>query len=136
MNAPVSAQATETTQIEAALDALLTAAIRADRDPPLLPDRGPTSAGVLVGELLDKIQTWTKAQRDAADLLSRPVWEVTRKGVRTLGKRLYEIGGLSLMQEVCHRVAALDPANEGRRIGLMDHRWSGIGDERGGVWVA
>lgn len=131
MNAPVSAVATETAQIEAALDALLTAAIRANRDPSLLPERGPTPAGVLMGDFLTKLQTWTKAQREAGDLLARPVWEVTRKGVTCLGRRLHEIGGTALMRDVCHRVSALDPANQGRRIDIMDKRWDGIGE-----WLA
>lgn len=131
MNAPVTALATETAQIEAALDVLLTAAIRAEHDSSLLPERGPMSAGVLVGELIDKLQTWTKAQRAAADLLARPVWELTRQGVRTLGQRLHEIGGQGLMNEVLYRVSARDPAHESRRIDIMDKRWDGIGD-----WVA
>lgn len=136
MNAPVTAEVDETLKIEDALDALLSAALRADRDPSLLPERGVERAGVIVGELLDKISNWTLAQRQASDLLHRPVAEACRQGVHVLGERLYEIGGVGLMREVLHRVAERDPANEGRRIGLMDHRWSGIGDERGGMWLA
>jgi hypothetical protein len=38
---------------------------------------------------------------------------------------------MKLMQEVLDRVAERDRANMGRRIGIMDHRWSGIGE-----WMA
>lgn len=131
MNAPVTTEVAETAQIEAALDFLLTAAIRADRDPHLLPETGPTSAGALVFQILEKMGSWTRAQREAADLLARPVWELTRQGVTTLGKRLHEIGGARLMHDVCDRVAALDPPHEDRRIDLIDKRWDGIGE-----WVA
>jgi hypothetical protein len=131
MNAPVSAIATETAQIEAALDALLSASIRANRDPVLLPHRGAMPVGVVMGDLLKRLQSWTQAQRDAGELLARPVWEVTRMGVTTLGRRLHEIGGARLMQEVCDRVAALDPANHAHRLDIMEKRWDGIGE-----WLA
>jgi len=136
MNAPVTAQATEAAQIEAALDALLTAAIKADRDRSLMPERGPVSAGAMIGEALERRATWTPAQEAAHDLLRRPVAWALRNAVRTLGKRLFEIGGLKLMSAVCDRVSALDPANEGRRAGIIDHRWDGIGSDQGGRWWA
>lgn len=128
MNAPTTALATETARIEAALDALLTAAIQANSTPSLTPERGPTSAGVLIAEALEKF-TWTPTQRAASALLSRPIWEVLRQGIRTLGERLHEIGGFELMTEVCDRVAAMDPARSGYRSAIMDKRWDGIGGE-------
>lgn len=133
MNAFTTATATETARIEAALDALLTAAIQANSVPSLTPERGPTSAGVLISEALEKF-TWTPTQRAASALLSRPVWEVLRQGIRTLGERLYEIGGSELMRDVCDRVAAMDPARAGHRLDIMDKRWDGVGGDKG--WLA
>lgn len=128
MNAPVTAQATETARIEAALDALLTASIRDDRERPPSSVGGAIRADVLINEAIERLTTWTPAQREAHALLQRPVSEALRQAVRTLGERLHELGGEDLMLEVCDRVSALDPANEGRRSSIMDHRWDGIGD--------
>lgn len=86
------------------------------------------SANRLAREAVDRLTTWTRAQRDADELLSRPVATACRTAIRTLGERLFEIGGNQLMSEVCDRVSALDPANESRRLGIMDHRWSGLGN--------
>lgn len=127
MNAsPQYVTATEAEQIEHALDALLTAAIAADRSSPIRPERGMVSAGSLIKDTIERLTTWTKAQCAAEDLLSRPVAAACRTAIRTLGERLFEIGGNHLMSEVCDRVSALDPANESRRIGIMDRRWNGI----------
>jgi hypothetical protein len=128
LNAPAAtAQLDERVAIEAALDALLTAAITADGQPRHRPDRGPVSAGVLAGEIVERVATWTQAQREANALLDRPVAEACRRSIRLLGKRLFEIGGLPLMQDVLYRVAEMDRRAEGRRIAIMDHRWDGIG---------
>lgn len=126
MNAITETTATEVQQIEAALDRLVTAAIANLRETPITPDRGPVSAGVIAQEVAASF-AWTQAQRAAHDLLSRPVSNALRQAIRTLGKRLYEIGGDELMHQVCDRVSSADPMNESRRIGIIDHRWDGIG---------
>ncbi len=131
MNAPVTADQSETQKIENALDALLTAVACYEREPALLPETGAVSAGALIGAYLEKLTTWTKAQRSADELLQRPVSWALRRAIRTLGKRLHEIGGDRLMHDICDRVAARDPAREGWRLGVIDHRWDGIGE-----WVA
>lgn len=137
MNAPVAITATETQQIEAALDALLREALAADRHPRLVPPRGAETLGAILGEFIHRKRNWTAAQEATAELLERPIWELTRQGVTTLGVRLHEIGGLKLMQEVCERVADMDPANWGRRTDIMDKRWDGIGaDSPDGGWWA
>lgn len=128
MNAPLTAVATETQKIEDALDRLLTAITWADRQPSTTPDDGPTSAGELIGRVLLRLETWTAAQQAADALMRRPASEALRQAVTTLGKRLHEIGGMALMRDVCDRVAERDPANESRRLGVIDHRWDGIGD--------
>ena len=73
----------------------------------------------------------TEAQREADSLLEDPVGEALRQGVRTLGERLYEIGGLDLMQDAIDRVASLDAATWGHRTDIMDKRWDGIGRTEG-----
>ena len=118
---------TETQQIEDALDALLSAATAADRSRPLRPDRGMISARTLMDETVQRLSTWTPAQARAHNLLRRPVSELTRQGVRTLGERLFEIGGMALMHDVLERVSERDYPNAGRRTSIMDHRWDGIG---------
>lgn len=120
-------EATELEKIEDALHRLLQAATEADRAPPLTPPRGPISASVLALEAVDRITSWTPAQRDAAALFMNPVAEALRLAVRTLGERLHEIGGQQLMTEVLDRVAERDPEHWGRRVSIMDHRWDGIG---------
>ncbi|MBL8773905.1 MAG: hypothetical protein JNK30_21135 [Phenylobacterium sp.] len=124
----ITSEAAETVKIENALDALLAAAIRADRDPALVAERGLTSAGTMIGELLDRMENWTRAQQAAHDLFTRPVAEVCRQAVSTLGMRLHEIGGIPLMIDVAYRVADRDERTRDRRMGIMNHRWDGIGD--------
>lgn len=131
MNAPVTAAATEAQQIEAALCSLLTAIAWADDQPSCGPDRGPVAAGMLVMEMLDRMEGWTAAQQAANDLLRRPAPEALRQAISTLGVRLHEIGGTKLMGNVLERVAALDPRHVGRRTDIMDKRFDGIGS-----WVA
>lgn len=84
--------------------------------------------GQLVGDILRNWLDATPAQRAADALLDHPVGEALRCAVTTLGRRLHEIGGTKAMQDTLYRVAELDPANNARRIGIMDHRWDGIGD--------
>lgn len=127
MNAPVAAQATEVAKIEAALDRLVTAAIQNRREPSLDPSKDRlVGAAELMAGFQDSL-TWTKAQREADELLERPLSATIRRGIRTLGKRLNEIGGWELMTDVCDRVSAADPREEGRRASIIDHRWDGIG---------
>jgi hypothetical protein len=128
MTAPVTALAPEVQLIERSLDALLAAAIAAK---PPWPARYPNSR--LIGEVLREQLAQTNDQRAAAELLDNPVGEMVRQGVTILGKRLHEIGGMTLMQDVLYRVAELgcSGSERDRRIGIMDHRWSGIGG-----WIA
>lgn len=126
MNAPVFAEVTEVDRIEDALDNLLTAAMEADRKPALLPEQGPVSAAVSVGRVIEALD-WTQARRQADRLLDRPVPTALRLAVRTLGRRLDEIGGMKLMGDVLDRVAARAPAQEGRRIGIIERAWDGVG---------
>lgn len=120
-------ETTEAQMIEEALDAVLTAAAEADRRPPLAPERGAVSAAESAFALLERMDSWTKAQAATHDLLSRPVSELCRQAVTTFGERLFEIGGMTLMQDALYRLAERDPANYGRRVAIMDHRWDGIG---------
>lgn len=139
MNASSLAIATtEAQRIEAALDAVLTAAIAADRNlPSLSPERGPVSAGVTAYEVIDRLSNWTKAQGAANDLLDRPVSELCRQAVTTFGERLFEIGGLTLMQDTLYRVGERATADQGRRVAIMDHRWDGIGrDGKNAGWCS
>lgn len=120
-------ETTEVQRIEEALDAVLATAAEADRRPPLVPERGAVSAAESAFALIERMDGWTKAQCAAHDLLSRPVSELCRQAVTTFGERLFEIGGLTLMQDALYRLAARDPANYGRRVAIMDKRWDGIG---------
>lgn len=67
-------------------------------------------------------------------LVEDPIGAALRMAIRHLGERLHELGGISLMQEVCAEVAAKDPPNEQHRTTVMDRRWDGIGadDTRAG----
>jgi hypothetical protein len=116
--------ALEVAGIEDALDELLTAAIEADRKP------RPTAERVYkvysITELMDFMEK-SKAERDTYDLIKNPVAWVCRRGVRVLGERLYEIGGMDLMTRVLDDVAERDPAHSGYRMGVMDARWDCIG---------
>lgn len=126
MNARTKVAPSEAQQIEAALDVLVSAAVANLHERPLTPERD-IRADVAIGEWLDSLE-WTEAQRRASRLLQRPISAAVRLAVRVLGERLYEIGGMALMHDVCERVSAADPRNEARRAGIIDHRWSGIGN--------
>jgi hypothetical protein len=71
-----------------------------------------------------------------SELLRNPVGEACRMAIRKLGKRLYELGGLQLMTDVCDRVGDMDQAHSGQRIDIMDKRWDGIGSDgkTAGAW--
>lgn len=128
MNAPIAElTATETQRIEDALHVLLNAATTDLRKQHSSESRAPQSMQALTFALIDRMETWTAAQCAAADLLDYPVGEALRQAVTTLGERLYEIGGLGLMQDTLYAVAERDPANHDRRVGIMDRRWDGIG---------
>lgn len=118
---------TDVQQVEAALDALLTA-ILAMREESVRPPRGPVQAGTLAVEYVHRLESWTPAQRAAERLLSRPVNIALRDAVRTLGVRLHEMGGVKLMTDACYRVAEADPSTTGRRLSVVDAQWDGIGD--------
>lgn len=127
MSAPIiTAEATEVERIEDALDALLTAALEADRKPPLGPDKGLQSAGEVASQVIEAM-SWTQARRQADRLLDEPVPTALRLAIRTLGRRLNEIGGHTLMLDVMYRVASRDPAQESRRDWIIEYAWDGIG---------
>lgn len=126
MNASTTATLTEAQKIEEAIDRLVTAAVRYQAEPRIGGERGLVSVGESLRETLDLMHA-PPVERAAGALLERPVGTILRQGVRTLAKRLHEIGGLRLMDEVCHRVAASDPAREAHRSGIIDHMFDGIG---------
>ena len=107
--------------IEAALDALLGAIAEAR------PRKGGTySAGQLAASGLDRFSQ-TKAQQDAEDLIADPVGRALRNGVRRLGERLHELGGVAKMQDVLDQVSEKDEARLTWRMDVMDKCWDGIG---------
>ena len=121
MTAHSDIQITELQRIERALDELLRTAINR---PPWRPRiDGPVSIGAILDDFLNQ----TPAQRAADDLLDNPVGEAVRRAVTVLGERLYEIGGLNLMQNVLDRVAERDASHQNWRVDIMDKRWDGIG---------
>jgi len=126
MNAHTETQITELQRIERALDELLRAATNTRAPWPPKHD-GPVMVSAILGDYLDA----TPKQRAAEAFLDNPVGEAVRQAVTTLGERLYELGGLKLMEDVCYRVAALDAAREGWRIDVLDKRFDGIGREDG-----
>lgn len=131
MNAPVTTAALDETQrIERALDALLKLATDNLHPPWPAREDGLRHVGAILSEMLAR----TPAEQAASELLANPVAEAARQGIRTLGERLFEIGGHKLMTDVLYRVAERDRAHENRRIGIMDHRWDGIGGPAG--WIA
>lgn len=113
---------TEVSLIEEALDTLLTAAIDA---PPRKPEPQPIEPIRMAD--IETIMGRTEAERKTLDLIANPVGIACRIGIRWLGQRLFEIGGLDLMHRVIDDVAARDLRNAGRRLSIMDHRWDGIG---------
>ena len=48
--------------------------------------------------------------------------------VREIGAALFDIGGDDMMHATGDEVCARDPSNEGRRSGIINGRWDGIGD--------
>ncbi|MCQ4188114.1 hypothetical protein [Methylocystis suflitae] len=47
--------------------------------------------------------------------------------VREIGVALFDIGGDDMMHATGDEVCARDPSNEGRRSGIINGRWDGIG---------
>lgn len=127
-DAGARAVATEVQRIEDALDRLLTACTHDFNVKLRGPDRGPVSVADLSREYLESLKG-TDAQRAAAELFDDPVGEALRQAVTTLGERLHELN--ADMVDVCYRVAERDRARHDRRLSIMDHRWSGIGQ-----WMA
>lgn len=117
----------EISGIENALDALLRAALEADANRP--PNHRGDELRFTIWSIAD-LEAYSRRSepaRRADALIANPVGDAARQAVRMLGKRLDELGGHELMGKVCERVADLDPANWGRRVNIMDHRWDGIG---------
>ena len=75
-------------------------------------------------------------QSPVQSLLDEPVPDALRLGIRKLGKRLYDLGGLDLMTTVLDRVARKDPSWRMKRENILDNAWSVIGSDEGGWWVA
>lgn len=121
--------ALEVAGIEDALDALLTTIVEADvreaKDRSREPFRIESMREVLAN--LDK----SRAAQAAESLIRSPVGYACRMGVRSLGERLYEIGGMDLMTRVLDDVAEREPSKSGYRMGVMDARWDGIGRSGG-----
>lgn len=86
----------------------------------------------------DIVLSETRAQDIAEGIISDPLGESYRRSVRSLGKRLFELGGLNAMQDAADEVA--NARGEGQfsaRVDIMDKRWDGIGTDEGGVgWAA
>jgi hypothetical protein len=127
--ATISADAAqEVAGIEDALHILLTTAIDIDNErasrPRPVPDLS-TFKVYTIGQLADLVGTKGKA----GDIIKNPVGIACRMAVKVLGQRLYEIGGLQLMEEALDRVAERDERWFGRRVDIMDKRWDGIGRE-------
>lgn len=68
-------------------------------------------------------------------LLNDPIGEALRLGIKELGGRLYDLGGIGLMQAVCTRVAGLDSRWRANRETIMDYTWSGIGSDGDRWWA-
>ena len=117
----ISKRVNEIAGIEKALDVLLRSAIAADRT-----ER--RSLRVMSLAEIEPPTDKTKAGVMAEQIVDRPIGEACRQAIRTLGKRLHEIGGARLMQSVCERVAESDPSNAAHRTDIMDKRWDGIGE--------
>jgi len=126
MNARTATNLSEAQQIERALELLVTTAL-ASKAPWPRRFEGARSVGAILQDYLAS----TPAQQAANALIDDPVGESLRQSVSTLGMRLHEIGGMKLMGEVLDRVVSTDPATECHREGLIDHRWSGIGEWMG-----
>lgn len=132
MNAKTEAHLTEIQEIEASLDAILTAITLHDEKPRT--DGPRVFKTYSIDELMkefDENQARTEEGRFAHKLRRDPVREALCYALRRLGKRLHEIGGLNAMIEACDRVADMDERRWGKRTSIMDHRWDGIGRANG-----
>jgi hypothetical protein len=77
----------------------------------------------------------TDVQSPVETLLTDPIGIALRYAIAPLGQRLYDLGGLNLMSEVCHRLGDLDPSNGGRRLSILHHWWNGVGCDRARWWA-
>ncbi len=114
---------TETDHIVAALDALLTA-YRTELDRKASLDEAAPSVGVL--EWGDHGVTTAKLM--AHSIIADPVGRALTMAMETLGRRLFEIGGMGEMSRAMDLAATARPGEESWREGVLDRRWSGIGE--------
>ncbi len=73
----------------------------------------------------------TRAQIVAHALVEDPVGRAMTLAIESLGRRLYEAGGMKAMHDAIMAVGAMNPEQESWREGILDRRWSGIGS-----WLA
>jgi hypothetical protein len=120
----------EVSGIEAALDSLLATIFgdEAERRELRRERREALRAPFSIGEGLLRLLNGSEVELAAEQIVRDPVGSSCRQSIRALGARLYQLGGLQLMQDVLYRVAERDEATWSRRIGIMDHRWDGIGN--------
>lgn len=129
----------EVARIEAALDSLLATIFddEAERRELRRERREAARAPSSIGEGLLRFLNSSEVELAAVEITNDPVGSSCRQSIRALGKRLYQLGGLQLMQDVLYRVAERDEATWSRRIGIMDHRWDGVGTtDRSVGWAA
>lgn len=58
---------------------------------------------------------------------TNPVRAAMRLGVRRVAQVIYGLGGMDALHDAMERVSAMDAANEGRRIAIMDSAFNGVG---------
>lgn len=129
-DAAARAVAEEVQVIEDCLDYLLSATEHPDLDR-LRPPKSfkAESFEEVTTKFTEKLR-WTKVRRAADELYGDPVGRALRRAIRALGERLHEIGGTQAMEDACDRVAERHEGRYGgRRLGIMDHAWNGIGGE-------
>lgn len=73
----------------------------------------------------------TKAQTIAHALVEDPVGRAMTLAIESLGRRLFEAGGMKAMHDALIAVGDMNPEQESWREGVLDRRWSGIGS-----WMA
>lgn len=131
-----SDEQTEVECISEALNELLTAAVasRAVKRPWVKPR--PIGARVWTFQEATDISARDRELReDVEDLINDPTGWCVRKGIKRLGKRLFDIGGTDLMRTVLNDVTDRGGRDEGRWMDILDKRWNGIGRE-GDIWLA
>ncbi len=116
----------EIEMIEQALDAVLEKAIEHDLARPARGGSGRVSPTPF--DVADLANIPTRAQSDVMALIDDPIRASLRQALRRLGERLYELTrDTDRMCEVLERVADRDPQHYGRRAGILDRTWHGIG---------